>query len=220
MTTHTDHPTTGMTESDVNTLGVNTPPSTPAEGDTRTPTDPPYTRRPARVREGTDTNGSEPGTVGVDGDDVTPHRQPPTDDTESDVNRGVDDDEESKRTLGKRVSEAAERWGLDLCPPKLADAGLPPLNDSRSYADRGDQAPTSGPSRVLARVFDVLARPLRWLLAAGYHVLARPGRTLVVLVLVGLLARIGFVRDTIAFAWALVDLATYWTGLQWLLGLL
>lgn len=216
-------PPTTTTESDVNTLDVNTRASTPPEGDTQTPIEHPYTRGRVPARKETTTNGTEPDTEGVDNDDVNPPRQPPTPDTESDVNRGGDDDadtdDEPKRPLGERLTEFAERWGLDLYPPRLADAGLPPLNDARSYAEKGDQAPNVGPSRFFARLFDALTRPLRWALAAGYHVLARPGRTLVALILVGFLARIDFVTDTLAFAWALLDLATHWTGLQWALGL-
>lgn len=212
-------PTENITESDVNTRDVNSRPSTPPRGGPLDPVEHPYTRARVRAHEKTTTNGTEEDTQGVDNTDVNTPRQPPADDTESDVNGEPDTTTEPKRPLPERAAEFAERWGLDLYPPKLADAGLPPLNDSRAYAERGDQAPSMGPTRFMARAFDYLARPLRWFLAAGYHVLARPGRTLVALVLLGLLARVHFVRETLAFAWALVDFATYWAGLQWLLGL-
>lgn len=240
MSTPTAHEP-GITESDVNTLNVNTQPlqgaSAPLEG-------PATAGAPAPAREATPPNHAEPDIDG--GDDnppATPHDNTlpgtegdpfelattyhreieagPGPDAEHPP-EGADDQsgqEPPEAGLRERISAAADRWGLDVIPPSLADEGLPPLNHARSWAERGEQAPATGPSRVAYRTWETATRLPRYVLAGSYHLLSRPGRTAVALLAFALLMRVPGVQEALTMLIALLDAITYYTGLQWALGL-
>lgn len=204
---------------------------------------PAYAGTPAPAREATPTNHSEPDTgEGGATPPATPGATPPSDtegepdspfelatsfhrqieagpgaDTPEDP--GSDTEQDHDETLRGRLAQTAERWGLDVIPPQMADQGLPPLDHARSWAERGDQAPATGPSRVAYRAWDHAARWPRYALATGYHVLSRPGRTVVALVAFALLMRTPGAPEALALVFTLVDAITFYTGLQWALGL-
>lgn len=229
-------PTTGLTEGDVNTL---TGPDTTPQGGSD-PMGPPATvGMPTPAREGNNPNHSEQDTGGgvstppatppvntpsaTEGDrDLDPADDPPQL-TEGPTDPEPDEDETAPQdpapTLRERISHAADRYGLDVIPPSLADKGLPPLDHSRSWAERGSQAPATGPARIAYRAWDHTSRIPRYGLAVAYHVLARPGRTAVAFVALALLLRVPGVQDAFTIAFALTDAITYYTGLQWALGL-
>lgn len=202
-----EDPTPTVTESDVNTRMSTPPASTPDKAPPADPGEGGYTRPRVGAREDADVNTPETDT---------------TDTPEGDVNTAEVDnpDTDSDRPgVVQRAQEAAQKWGLDVRPPSFAREGLPPLNHSRSYAQRGEQAANIGPARTAARLWDFSTRPVRWMLRLTDHLLARPGRFLVALALLALLARIEAFRFLVALTVALVDLITFYTGLQWLLGL-
>jgi len=243
MSTPTTHQT-GLTDSDVNTPNVNTH---PLQGASAPLEDPATAGMPAPAREATPPNHAEPDIgPGVSTPPATPPVNTPSDtegdpfelttawhreieagsdgadqDTAEGTEKSTSRDEEEAPEGGvrERICALADRWGLDLIPPSLADEGLPPLNHAKSWAERGDQAPATGPTRIAYKTWEATTRAPRYVLAGSYHVLARPGRTAVAFVVLALLLRVPGVQDALAIAFALTDAITYYTGLQWVLGL-
>lgn len=148
------------------------------------------------------------------------HQEAEADTTEP-TEEGAEEDppDPPRASLRERIHTTADRWGLDVVPPSLANQGLPPLNHARSWAERGDQAPATGPARTAYRAWEVSTRPPRYVLALSYHLLSRPGRTVVALVALALVLRIPGVTETLSVAATIVDAITLYTGLQWALGL-
>lgn len=233
-----------LTESDVDPLNVNTQPLQGASA----PLEIPATAGvPAPAREETPPNHAEPDTGGGDDNTLaTPHDNTLSS-TEGDpfelattyhreIEAGPADaaetapegtEESNDPTEGQapddglreRIRALADRWGLDVIPPSLADEGLPPLNRAKSWAERGDQAPATGPSRVAYRTWETATRLPRYVLAGSYHLLSRPGRTAVGLLAFALLMRVPGVQAALTMLIAFLDAITYYTGLQWVLGL-
>lgn len=210
-TTERERPDRMSADIDPDGEGAATPPSG----------DPPKVR--ARPREGradqpNSTHGDESGGHSAMSEPMSTPTPTPSGDTDSD-----ETPEAERPSAYDRAKDAAAHWGLDLAPPSFITQPLPPIGDSRTYARTGHQAPATGPARIGAVAFDTTTRPIRWGLRYTDYALARPGRTLVGVAFIVAVVRTVQAVPELAMAVAVIagaiDAATYYTGIQWLLGL-